>query len=104
MATQLGMQVAGTEINSQLAVPALGIGAQLGTLGFSREQEAEADILGLNYMNAAGYDVKQSIPFWGRMSQGGGSRPPELLSTHPDPANRIAHIRAYINQRGWGPV
>lgn len=104
-ATQLGLQVAGTQINSQLAMAALGLGAQVGLLlPFSREQEAEADILGLNYMQRAGYDPKQAIPFWQRMQEGGGSRPPEFLSTHPDPDNRIQRIRNYINQQGWGPV
>lgn len=105
MATQTALQVAGTQINSQVAMAALGLGAQVGvSLPFSREQESQADILGINYMHAAGFDVKQSIPFWQRMQSSGGSRPPQLLSTHPDPTNRIAAIRAYINQRGWGPV
>ncbi len=105
VATQTALQVAGTQINSQLAMAALGLGAQVGlSLPFSREQEAEADILGLRYMRAAGYDVRQAIPFWQRMQQGGGSRPPELLSTHPDPDNRIQRIRNYINEQGWGPV
>lgn len=104
-ATQLGLQVAGTQINSQLAMAALGLGAQVGLLlPFSREQEAEADILGLNYMRRAGYDVRQAIPFWQRMQANNSQRPPEFLSTHPDPDNRIARIRNYINQQGWGPV
>ncbi len=56
---------------------ALGLGAQVGlSLPFSREQESEADILGINYMHQANYDVKQAIPFWAAMSAGGGSRPP----------------------------
>jgi len=105
VATQTALQVAGSQINSQMAMAALGLGAQVGlSLPFSREQEAEADILGLGYMRAAGYDVRQSIPFWNAMSSGGGARPPEFLSTHPDPANRIERLRAYINQQGWGPV
>lgn len=106
MATQTALQVAGTQIASRGVMAALGLGAQVGlSLPFSREQEAEADILGINYMRAASYDVRQAIPFWNRMSSGaGGSRPPEFLSTHPDPANRIERIRAYINQRGWGPA
>jgi predicted Zn-dependent protease len=84
---------------------ALGLGAQVGlSLPFSREQEAEADILGLRYMRAAGYDVRQAIPFWQAMQQSGGSRPPEFLSTHPDPDNRVARIRNYINEQGWGPA
>jgi predicted Zn-dependent protease len=105
VATQTALQVAGTQINSQIAMAALGLGAQVGvSLPFSRDQEAEADILGLRYMRAASYDVRESIPFWQRMQQGGGSRPPEFLSTHPDPQGRIARIRAYINEQGWGPV
>lgn len=104
-ATQTALQVAGSQINSQLAMAALGLGAQVGlSLPFSREQEAEADILGINYMQRAGYDPKESIPFWRRMQEGGGSRPPEFLSTHPDPDNRIERLRSYINQQGWGPV
>jgi predicted Zn-dependent protease len=105
MATQTALQVAGTQISSRVAMAALGLGAQVGlSLPFSREQEAEADVLGINYMHAANYDVRQAIPFWTAMSAGGGSRPPELLSTHPDPANRIERIRSHINNQGWGPV
>lgn len=104
-ATQTALQVAGTQINSQLAMAALGLGTQVGlSLPFSRDQESEADQLGLNYMHTAGYDVKQSIPFWEIMQQSGGARPPEFISTHPDPANRIARLREYINAQGWGPV
>jgi predicted Zn-dependent protease len=105
MATQTALQIAGTQIDNRTVMAALGLGAQVGvSLPFSRDQEGEADILGLNYMHTAGYDVKQAIPFWAAMSSGGGSRPPELLSTHPDPANRIERIRAHINSQGWGPV
>lgn len=104
-AAQVGLQVAGARINSELAMAALGLGAQVGVLlPFSRQQESEADRLGLNYMHAASFDVKQAIPFWNAMASGGGSRPPQLLSTHPDPQARIADIRAYINAQGWGPV
>jgi predicted Zn-dependent protease len=104
-ATQTALQVAGTQLNSQVAMAALGLGAQVGlSLPFSREQEAEADVIGLQYMQRAGYDPRLSIPFWQRMQESGGSRPPEFLSTHPDPDNRIARLRNYINQQGWGPV
>lgn len=105
MATNAALQVAGTQINSQVAMQALGLGAQVGLLlPFSRDQESEADIIGIRYMHNAGYDVKQAIPFWQRMQASGGSRPPEFLSTHPGPENRIQRIRNYINQQGWGPV
>jgi predicted Zn-dependent protease len=38
------------------------------------------------------------------MEASGSSRPPEFLSTHPNPDNRIQRIRDYINRQGWGPV
>ncbi|MEQ1818221.1 MAG: M48 family metallopeptidase [Terricaulis sp.] len=105
MATQTAVQIAGAATNSDLAAAALGLGAQVGiSLPFSREQESEADILGIRYMHSAGYDPKEAIPFWQRMEQGGSSRPPEFLSTHPNPDNRIQRIRNYINEQGWGPV
>jgi predicted Zn-dependent protease len=105
VATQTAVQVAGAATNSDLAAAALGLGAQVGiSLPFSRQQESEADILGIRYMHSAGYDPRQAIPFWQRMEQGGGSRPPEFLSTHPNPDNRIERIRNYINEQGWGPV
>jgi predicted Zn-dependent protease len=46
---------------------------------------------------AACYDPKQAIPLWQRMSElNDGKRPPEFASTHPDPANRIAHLQALM--------
>ena len=105
MVTQTALGVAGAAIHSDVARAALGMGAQVGlSLPFSREQEAEADIIGIGYMHGAGYDVRQAIPFWQRMEASGGSRPPEFLSTHPNPDNRIQRIRDYINRQGWGPV
>jgi predicted Zn-dependent protease len=102
VATQTVVQVAGAATNSDIAAAALGLGAQVGiSLPFSREQESEADILGLRYMHAANFDVNQAIPFWQRMQEGGGSRPPEFLSTHPNPDNRIQRIRDYIASQGW---
>lgn len=104
VATSVAMQAAGSRL-SQGAMGALGLGVQVGlSLPFSRDQESEADIIGINYMHSAGYDVRQAIPFWTRMQASSNSRPPEFLSTHPDPANRIERIRAYINQQGWGPA
>lgn len=105
IAEQGAMSVAGAVTNSQIAQAALGLGMQVGVqLPFSRAQESEADIVGIDLMHAAGFDVRQSIRFWQLMQSSGGSRPAEMLSTHPDPANRIQAIRAHINARGWGPA
>ena len=73
------------------------IAAQLATLGivlpFSRSQESEADEIGLILMAKAGYDPRQAVKLWQNFQAAGGSRPPEFLSTHPDPGNRIAHLQ-----------
>ncbi len=63
---------------------ALGLGTQVGVLlPFSRAQESEADLLGLQLMAGAGFDPRQSIPLWENMQRAGNGRPPEFLSTHP---------------------
>lgn len=88
---------------------AYGLGATVGAiLPFSRLHESEADEMGLIFTAMAGYDPAKAVPFWQRMSQvGGGQRPPEFLSTHPDPEKRSAKLnelvplaRAYAKKYG----
>jgi predicted Zn-dependent protease len=82
-----------------------GLGVQYGVLmPYGRLQESEADKLGVDYMYRAGYDVRQALRLWEKMAASGGSRPPEMLSTHPDPVNRMAALRAYINLKGYAKV
>lgn len=73
-----------------------GVGSTLGALAFSRNQESEADKMGLVFMAMAGYDPETAIEFWERMSSLGGQKPPELMSTHPSDERRIADIKAYL--------
>jgi len=47
-------------------------------------------------MALAGYDPREAIPFWQRMSKQEGQRPPQFLSTHPAPETRIADIKKYL--------
>ncbi len=73
------------------------IGSQLGAiLPWSRQQETEADKYGLIFSALAGYDPREAIPFWQRMSQAGGGSPPEFLSTHPSDTNRLKRIKAFM--------
>jgi predicted Zn-dependent protease len=65
-------------------------------LPFSRKHEYEADHMGLIFMAMAGYDPQASISFWTKMSQGKTSAPPEIMSTHPSDANRIAELQKYM--------
>lgn len=74
-----------------------GAASHLGaTLPHTRGHEAEADRIGLTLMAMAGYDPRAAIPFWQRMNQMSGARPPEFLSTHPAPQTRIDNIRSYL--------
>jgi metalloendopeptidase OMA1, mitochondrial len=75
----------------------LGAGAQYGVLlPFGREHESEADQMGLLYMARAGYDPRESITFWERMSQTGGTQPPEFLSTHPSHGSRVENLKGFM--------
>jgi len=73
-----------------------GIGSQLGMLAYSRKHETEADKMGLVFMAMAGYDPRSAPAFWQRMAAGGGSKPPEFLSTHPSDETRVHDLEAYM--------
>jgi predicted Zn-dependent protease len=81
----------------QMFMTAYGVGSSVGLLlPYSRLHEREADRIGLVLMAMAGYDPRAAVPFWQRMNQAGGERPPELLSTHPAPDTRVAEIEKYL--------
>jgi len=65
-------------------------------LPHSREQESEADIMGLELMARAGYDPNAAVNVWKKMIAAEKSSPPEFLSTHPAPGNRIAELQAAV--------
>jgi predicted Zn-dependent protease len=78
----------------------LGAGSEVGLLlPWSREQESEADHIGLIYMARAGYDPDEALAFWERMAAASkGDEPPEYASTHPSDENRIEAIRGWLPQ------
>lgn len=91
MAAELGGSVvqATTGIDPQV----LGIATNVFfLLPHSRTHEAEADVLGQDYMAKAGFDPRASVTLWENMSQAGGDKPPEVLSTHPSDSTRIAGL------------
>ena len=98
--TGAGMQIADLALgvggidNSEIYMAALGLGVQVGyLLPYGREQETEADIIGIELMAKAGFDPAQSVALWKNMSKAGGEQGPELLSTHPSHGERIAQLQ-----------
>jgi predicted Zn-dependent protease len=82
---------------SELFLLSYGIGSTIGAmLPWSRQQETEADKYGLMYAAMAGYDPREAIPFWQRMSQAGGGSPPEFLSTHPSDETRMKKLEQFM--------
>lgn len=79
----------------RMVMGAYGVVGQFGVLlPFSRKDETEADELGLMLASAACYNPQEAIPLWQRMEQrGNGQRPPEFMSTHPNPGNRIQRLQ-----------
>jgi predicted Zn-dependent protease len=82
---------------SQLLLQAVGAGTNIGLLKFSRDDESEADHIGLIFLAMAGYDPTTAPKFWERMSAlSGGQQPPEFLSTHPSHETRIKDLQGWI--------
>ena len=67
-------------------------GANLLTLEFSREDESEADLVGMELAARAGYDPRAGVTLWQKMSAASKGAPPQWLSTHPSGKSRIAEI------------
>jgi predicted Zn-dependent protease len=80
-----------------------GLGAQLGVLlPFSRRDELEADRLGVDYMQRAGFRPSESVALWRIMAQQRAGATPEFASTHPSDTTRITALEQYIAGQGWG--
>jgi predicted Zn-dependent protease len=77
-----------------------GIAAFLLGKKHDREQEAEADKIGVFLMTFAGYDPREAVVFWQRMAQAhqGGGKLPEILSDHPSDARRIEAMKDYVRR------
>jgi metalloendopeptidase OMA1, mitochondrial len=66
-------------------------------LAYGRQQESEADHIGIFLMTFAGYNPEEAVRFWERMSESAaGGRPPEILSDHPSDERRVADLRKWI--------
>ena len=73
------------------------VGGQLMSLRFSRDDEREADLIGLDIAARAGFDPRAGVAVWEKMATLSKRAPPQFLSTHPGGADRIERINAHMN-------
>ena len=95
LGASLGSAILGLGQTGQMVV---GQGAQLALLRFSREDETEADTVGLDLVARAGYDPRAGVALWRKMAMLEKSAPPQWLSSHPSGSNRIAQIQKTLPQ------
>jgi len=89
----LGSIVVGRDLSGLAPVADLAV-----TLPHSRASESEADRYGVELAARAGYDPRTAVRLWEKMSAAGNGGPPQFLSTHPSPDNRIQALAALVPQ------
>jgi predicted Zn-dependent protease len=95
-ATNLGASLLGELIGGGKYSGLFHMGGDLLTLKFSRGDETEADIVGLELAARAGYDPRAGISLWRKMTAASQGRPLEFLSTHPSGETRIEDIQRQL--------
>ena len=88
-----------SNVNRTTGMNTIGLLSQLGIMNpFSRKQESEADYLGMIFSSLSGYDIRETVKIWERMKKlNKGKTPPEFMSTHPSPDNRIKDLNDKMN-------
>ncbi len=89
----LGSIVAGRDLSILAPVADIAI-----TLPNSREGESEADRYGLELAARSGFDPRAAVRLWEKMSAASGNGPPQFLSTHPSPVDRIQKLNGLVPQ------
>lgn len=111
---QYGSQILGAVLTgagvssgtSTIAQSVFGLGSKFSSLHYSRQNESEADYMGLVFAAMAGYDPSVAVSFWQRMASGSTNKTPAFLSDHPSDAKRIADIQKWLPeaQKYYKPV
>ncbi len=103
MSRQIGMQLllaaAVSSTNSAVAAQAADVAQQIIALRFSRDDERQADRIGMDYMVAAGYDPHGMVETMRMLERENEVSPIDFLSSHPSPQNRIAYLAGRIESK-----
>lgn len=94
--TNIGASVLGYTLGKGRYSDVFHVGGKLLTLKFSRQNETDADIVGLELSSRAGYDPRAGITLWAKMTASSKGAPPQWLSTHPSGDNRAQEIRKHL--------
>lgn len=100
--TNAGAKLLGLGLSALLGVDpnltgaATGLGANLAMMTFSRSDETEADLVGLDIVARAGYDPRAGIVLWQKMGMVSQNNMPQWFSTHPAGKNRIAEMQKHM--------
>jgi len=96
-ATSIGLSIASQLLGlGSLGDAAANLGTQLLTLKYSRDDETESDLVGLEIAARGGYKPEASVSLWQKMQAASGNGSPSFLSTHPSGANRIEELQANL--------
>ena len=91
--TQIGSRLVGSLLFGQAGEAIGAAGSSLLTLKFSRDDEKEADLIGMELASRAGYDPAAGITLWRKMDAAAKGAPPQWMSTHPASATRVKLIQ-----------
>jgi Zn-dependent protease with chaperone function len=96
-ATGIGLSIASQLLGlGSLGDAAANLGTQLLSLKYSRDDETESDLVGLEIAARGGYRPEASVTLWQKMQSAGGGSGPSFLSTHPSGSNRIEELQANL--------
>ena len=96
-ATGLGIRLGGGIFGlGDMGTAAANLGGKLLTLKFSRSDETDADLVGLELAARAGYNPQAAVTLWEKMGEANGNGGIGFLSTHPTGPNRIANLQANV--------
>ncbi len=88
-----------SQVNRVTGMNTVGLLSQIGIMNpFTRNQESEADYLGMIFASLSGYDIRETKKLWARMKESNkGKEQAEFMSTHPSSANRIKNLTEWEN-------